>query len=193
ARLPPPAQSFVRDVIILSRALGSIKLSDDMRPLGIRQGHSHDASVRICFDTPLQLIFSSPASRSTSYVDGSDTSVWILPTGTPSSCYAQKPRQCATASSVLVLQRRPAVVQSGRRTNPCSLGSALYSALCAHQLARRPEKIAVIAPEPHNEDGHITRTISRPQSAMPAATSRRRPPPTRTARATMVPPFYRRG
>lgn len=64
------------------------------------QVHSHDASARICFGTPLQLIFWSRASRSTSSVDGWDTSAWIPPTDMPSSCCAPKPKRCAIASSV---------------------------------------------------------------------------------------------
>lgn len=74
---------FVHAVANLSRGSGSIKSSDDMRPLGTLRVHSQDASARICFGTPRQLTCSSPASRSTSSVDGSDTSAWIPPTGTP--------------------------------------------------------------------------------------------------------------
>lgn len=80
---PPQARSFVHAVANLSRGSGSIKSSDDMRPLGTLRVHSQDASARICFGTPRQLTCSSPASRSTSSVDGSDTSAWIPPTGTP--------------------------------------------------------------------------------------------------------------
>ena len=51
------------------------------------------------------------------------------------------------------------LVQSGRTTNPCFIGSTPCSRLCAH----RPERLPGAMPSPdtgraHNGDGHIIRT-----------------------------------